>query len=170
MTNPTPEDGIAYGLCPIKHAPASECATCDNIADALHTAVEAATKPLADEVERLRKESEGYRLMVCRQACKMCFPVPDGERSPFEEIARLRKALEIEVRDRACIHESVRHGFGVQCSRCHAAATLMNLGWHSMINHVPPGDALESPGYADLRADGGLPEARAALEGKDESP
>jgi len=49
---------------------------------------------LADEVERLREESKGYRLMVCRKACKMHYPIPDGELSPFDENARLREALE----------------------------------------------------------------------------
>jgi hypothetical protein len=34
-------DGIAYGLCPIQHAPAAACDSCDDIATALRAAVEA---------------------------------------------------------------------------------------------------------------------------------
>jgi hypothetical protein len=47
---------IAYGLCPIKHAPASMCATCDNIEKEIRAAVEAEQKRIEREVVARLKE------------------------------------------------------------------------------------------------------------------
>jgi hypothetical protein len=66
MTDPTPEDqfdGIAYGLCPIQHAPAATCETCDNIADALRTAVKAEREGCAEAcINRWKTEPD----ITCR--------------------------------------------------------------------------------------------------------
>jgi TolA-binding protein len=90
----------------------------------------AARKQLADlqrEVERLDK---------------LIIALGTESTSLKAENERLREAAIWEVEQRACIHTSVRSGFGVGCSRCHAAATLPGLGWHSMIDEVDPRTAL----------------------------
>ena len=69
------------------------------------------------------------------------------------EVERLRTAFMWEVVQRACIHTTVRSGFGVGCSRCHAAAMLLNVGWHSMIDEVHPDTALAQPEPEEKGAD-----------------
>lgn len=109
-------------------------------------------------MSRIFMSDEGFwcdRTKPCTQDGEI---VPDGEEPKFweqcepdevceeleAELERLRDEFKWEVARRACIHENVRSGFGVQCSRCHAAATLMGLGWHSMVEKRHPREALEA--------------------------
>ena len=51
---------IAYGACPIKHAPAAGCATCDNIEEELRAAV-------AAQKEKL--EATDFWSVACPDCC-----------------------------------------------------------------------------------------------------
>lgn len=72
-------DAIAYGVCPIQHAPAAECVTCDAMSEAIRAAVAAKQeeiKALHQEFERERRDSQRWIL------------------EQRGEIERLREALE----------------------------------------------------------------------------
>jgi hypothetical protein len=73
MSKPTPEDqfdGIAYGLCPIQHAPAAACDSCDDIEGALRAAVEAEREGCESEVDRLSLRIDSITLMQLKAAIR----------------------------------------------------------------------------------------------------
>jgi hypothetical protein len=85
MTDPTPEEdyaGFAYGLCPTMHAPAAECGTCENIANALRAAVEAEREACLKEVQRIRDLAEFHQTQ--RDPVSICFTIAAAIRSRGE--------------------------------------------------------------------------------------